>query len=95
MTNSSKESSPLNEPSPSNKSSPSKKSSHEIARLCIDKALLEASREGIAERDGLHALLVRLVEVYKDKQGIEDTRQALEFQAENLQGDEDYAFMRP
>ncbi len=70
-------------------------STYEIARSSITSALEEAAANAIPENDLLHAMLVSLVEIYKAKRGIEDTREALQFQAENLTGDEDFAFMRP
>jgi hypothetical protein len=43
----------------------------------------------------LRALLGTIVERYRDQHGVTDLKAVLQYQLDNCQGDEDYAFMRP
>ena len=70
-------------------------SAHSIAKSHVAAVVAEATAARIPTGDALHALLVNVVEAYKASRGIADTRNALEFQMNNLSDDIDYAFMRP
>lgn len=70
-------------------------SAYTIARGALDDAMKSAAKEGFAPADVAHALLVTLVETYKELRGMDDTRDALQFQLDNLRDDLDYEFMRP
>ena len=67
---------------------------YSIARTHVDAAVAEAAAAHLVTGDCLHALLVTVVEALKKERGVADTRQALEFQMDNLE-DRDYEFMRP
>jgi hypothetical protein len=70
-------------------------SAHSIAQQHVAAVAAESTAQRIPLGDALHALLVTVVQAYKSERGIADTRQALEFQANNLADDADYEFMRP
>jgi len=70
-------------------------SAHSIAKAHVAAAVAEATAARIPTADALHALLVTVVEAYKAAHGVADTRNALDFQMNNLSDDIDYAFMRP
>jgi hypothetical protein len=70
-------------------------SAHSIAKVHVAAAVEEATAARIPIGDALHALLVTVVHEYKSTHGIADTRNALEFQMNNLADDIDYEFMRP
>jgi hypothetical protein len=70
-------------------------SAYSIAKTHVDLALKEAAAARIPTADALHAVLVTVVQAYKAARGIPSTKQALEFQANNLADDQDYEFMRP
>jgi len=67
---------------------------YSIARAHVDAAVAEATAARLVPGDCLHALLVTVVEALMKERGLKDTRQALEFQMDNLE-DRDYEFMRP
>jgi hypothetical protein len=66
-----------------------------IARSHVEAALAESSAAKLPAGDCLHALLVTVAQALTKERGISDTRQALEFQMNNLNEDADYEFMRP
>ena len=70
-------------------------SAHSIAKKYVAAVVEEATAARIPAGDALHALLVTVVQAYKSTHGVADTRNALEFQMNNLADDIDYEFMRP
>lgn len=70
-------------------------SAYAIARQQIDGALSAAAETGVDEEMVLRALLSTLVERYRELRGVEDLKAVLQYQMDNVRGDEDYEFMRP
>jgi len=70
-------------------------SAYAIAKQTLAAALAEATETDIDEELLLRALLGSLCEAYRERMGPEDLKAILQFQLDNAQGDEDYAFMRP
>jgi outer membrane protein TolC len=70
-------------------------SAYSIAREQIDAALAAAADSGVDAEATLRALLGTVAERYRDLKGADDLRAVLQYQLDNSQGDEDYAFMRP
>ncbi len=70
-------------------------SAYSIARDHVAAAVAESAAANVPTGDCLHALLVSVVQALTTERGATDTRQALEFQANNLDEDADYEFMRP
>lgn len=70
-------------------------SAYAIARQHLDAARAAAREGGVDEELLLRALLGSVSEAYRNLKGPDDLRAVLQFQLDNAQGDEDYAFMRP
>ncbi len=70
-------------------------SAYSIANQQVDGALAAASEGGIAEEMVLRALLSTLVERYREIKGVDDLQAVLQYQLDNVRGDEDHEFMRP
>ena len=70
-------------------------SAYGIAKQQIDGALSAASESGVDEEMVLRALLSTLVERYRALRGVDDLKAVLQYQIDNVRGDEDFEFMRP
>ena len=68
---------------------------HKLAGAVIQQALEQARQEGYGEQDMARALMAQVIAVYKRERGMADIAHELQFLAENLDEDQDYAFMRP
>ncbi|MNN93572.1 hypothetical protein D3C81_2120470 [compost metagenome] len=68
---------------------------HDWARLVLEQSLSEAKQNGQAEELALRALLSAVVERSAGLRSAEDLAQELTFLADNLDPEQDYAFMRP
>ncbi|MCZ6709351.1 MAG: hypothetical protein O7B25_03200 [Gammaproteobacteria bacterium] len=60
-----------------------------------DSALMAVADTNIDPEATLRALLSIVAERYRDLRGIDDLRAVLNYQLDNVRGDEDYEFMRP
>lgn len=70
-------------------------SASEIAHRHFDAALAEALEQGTAADAVARALLYRVLATYQETRSVDDIRSELEFAAESLDDDREYAFMRP
>ncbi|WP_248798761.1 hypothetical protein [Pseudomonas sp. MWU13-2105] len=68
---------------------------YEWARQQVQASLEDAQVEGFEPGLGLRALLSAVVQQSKALRSAEDLADELQFLAENLDDDQDYAFMRP
>ncbi|MNP50702.1 hypothetical protein D3C76_1449820 [compost metagenome] len=68
---------------------------HDWARLVLEQSLSEAKQSGQSEELALRALLSAVVERSAGLRSVEDLAQELTFLANNLDPEQDYAFMRP
>lgn len=68
---------------------------HEWARARLEQTLSEASVAGVDPALALRALLSAVVECSQRMRTVEDLAGELQFLADNLDADRDYAFMRP
>lgn len=66
-----------------------------IARTTLDQALERAAEQGYTEQEVARALMSEIVAVYKRGRTNADIAHELNFLADNLDDDADYAFMRP
>ena len=66
-----------------------------LANTVMSNALSEAEQAGYSEQELARALMTEILAVYKRSRSASDIAHELEFLAENLDEDQDYAFMRP
>lgn len=70
-------------------------STHQWARQELQASLQRAQEQGHAPLLSLRALLSAVVELNHQQRDTADLAQELQFLADNLDPDRDYAFMRP
>lgn len=70
-------------------------SAYSIARDQLTQLQRNAEDAGIDEELLLRALMGSLVERYRELRGVDDLRAILQYQMDNVRGDEDHEFMRP
>lgn len=70
-------------------------SAYSIAKQHVEGALSAAAEAGVDPEMALRALLATLVERYRELKGVDDLKAILQYQLDNVRGDEDYEFMRP
>lgn len=68
---------------------------YKLASKIMQQALEEAAGEGFSEQNLARALMTEVLNVYKRERTPADITHELQFLAENLDEDEEYAFMRP
>ena len=68
---------------------------YKLAGDVMQQALEQAQQAGYGEQDMARALMAQVIAVYKRERGMADIAHELAFLAENLDEDQDYAFMRP
>lgn len=68
---------------------------YKLAGTVMQQALSQAAQAGYDEQDMARALMAEVITVYKRKRSQADIAHELGFLAENLDEDQDYAFMRP
>ena len=68
---------------------------YKLAGEMMQQALQQATQAGYSEQDMARALMAEVIAVYKRERGAADIAHELGFLAENLDEDQDYAFMRP
>ena len=66
-----------------------------VARTTMEQALERAAAQGYGEQDIARALMSEVIAVYKRGRSTADIAHGLGFQADNLDDDAEYAFMRP
>lgn len=68
---------------------------YKLAGEAMQQALQQAVQAGYGEQEMARALMTEVIAVYKRERGAADIAHELQFLAENLDEDQDYAFMRP
>lgn len=68
---------------------------YKLANTVMQQALEQAAEAGYDEQEMARALMTEVITVYKRKRSQADIAHELGFLAENLDEDQDYAFMRP
>lgn len=68
---------------------------YKLAGEAMQQALQQAAQAGYSEQEMARALMTEVIAVYKRERGAADIAHELQFLAENLDEDQDYAFMRP
>lgn len=68
---------------------------YKLAASVMQQAIAEAAEAGYDEQDIARALMAEVIAVYKRARTQADITHELQFLAENLDEDQDYAFMRP
>lgn len=68
---------------------------YRLAGTAMQQALSQAAEAGYDEQEMARALMAEVIAVYKRKRTQADIAHELEFLIENLDEDQDYAFMRP
>lgn len=66
-----------------------------LAKNIMQQATEHASAAGYSEQDLARALMSEVIAVYKRERSDQDIAHELNFLAENLDEDAEYAFMRP
>lgn len=66
-----------------------------LAKTIMQDASEQARTAGYSEQDLARALMSELIAVYKRERSNQDIAHELNFLAENLDEDAEYAFMRP
>ena len=70
-------------------------SAYTVAKEVMAQAIERAAAEGYDEQQLARGLMSEVINVYKRARSHEDIASELAFLADNLNDDEDYAFMRP
>lgn len=68
---------------------------YKLAEKIINEGLEQASQAGYGEQELARALMNEVLNLYKRDRSLVDIAHELNFLAENLDEDTDYAFMRP
>ena len=68
---------------------------HEAVNRHVEALLDEAKAQQLPADTVARALLNKVIEIYRRQRSVEDVRSELEFVAETLDDDTDFAFMRP
>ncbi|MCY1281302.1 hypothetical protein D9M68_183800 [compost metagenome] len=68
---------------------------HQWARRELEESLQRARAQGLDPLLALRALLSGVVELNRQERDLADLAQELQFLADNLDPERDYAFMRP
>lgn len=68
---------------------------YKLAASAMQQAIAQAAEAGYGEQDMARALMAEVIAVYKRARTPADITHELQFLAENLDEDQDYAFMRP
>ncbi|GGD05971.1 hypothetical protein [Halopseudomonas salina] len=68
---------------------------YKLAEKIVVEGVEQAQRAGYSEQDLARALMAEVLNVYKRERSLTDIAHELNFLAENLDEDTDYAFMRP
>ncbi|MAB40959.1 MAG: hypothetical protein CMK77_01600 [Pseudomonadales bacterium] len=70
-------------------------SAYKIAQQVMAEAIEKAAAAGYDEQELARALMSEVIAVYKKGRSQADIASELDFLANNLDDDQDYAFMRP
>lgn len=68
---------------------------YKLAEKIVKEGLEQAQQAGYGEQELARALMTEVLNVYKRERTLKDIGHELNFLAENLDEDTDYAFMRP
>jgi len=68
---------------------------YELARQHLDSAMAAAAAESIDPDRFAKALLSELLQQLRRRRSAEDIRSEVAFELENIEGDQDFPFMRP
>ncbi|NLY57857.1 MAG: hypothetical protein GX071_04945 [Gammaproteobacteria bacterium] len=68
---------------------------YKLAEALMQQGLAQAAEAGYDEQQMARALMTEVIAVYKRQRTQQDIAHELQFLAENLDEDQDYAFMRP
>lgn len=68
---------------------------YKLAERIVIEGVEQAKQAGYGEQDLARALMTEVLNVYKRGRSLKDIAHELNFLAENLDEDTDYAFMRP
>lgn len=68
---------------------------YKLSEAVMQQALNQAGEAGYSEQEMARALMAEVLAVYKQGRTQADIAHELQFLAENLDEDQDYAFMRP
>jgi hypothetical protein len=68
---------------------------YKLAEKIVIEGIEQAQQAGYGEQDLARALMAEVLNVYKRERSMIDIAHELNFLADNLDEDTDYAFMRP
>lgn len=68
---------------------------YKLAGKIVDEGVEQAKQAGYGEQELARALMTEVLNIYKRERALTDIAHELNFLAENLDEDTDYAFMRP
>lgn len=70
-------------------------SAYKVAKAVMAQGVEQALAEGYDEQAFARAMMTEVIAVYRRARSMDDIASELKFQADNLDEDEEYAFMRP
>lgn len=70
-------------------------SAYKLARVVMAQGIEQAAAQGYDEQAFARAMMAELIAVYRRARSMDDIASELKFLADNLDEDEEYAFMRP
>ncbi|HDY99294.1 MAG TPA: hypothetical protein ENH72_12510 [Pseudomonas sabulinigri] len=68
---------------------------YKVAKAVMAQGVEQALAEGYDEQAFARAMMTEVIAVYRRARSMDDIASELKFQADNLDEDEEYAFMRP
>lgn len=68
---------------------------YKLAEKLVQEGIDQAQQAGYGEQELARALMTEVINVYRRERTLTDIAHELNFLAENLDEDTDYAFMRP
>ncbi|MEH6798489.1 MAG: hypothetical protein V7681_04180 [Halopseudomonas sabulinigri] len=70
-------------------------SAYKVAKAVMAQGVEQALAEGYDEQAFARAMMTEVIAVYRRARSMDDIASELKFQADNLDEDQEYAFMRP
>jgi len=70
-------------------------SAYKLAKVVMAHGIEQAAGEGYDEQAFARAMMTEVISVYRRARSMDDIASELKFLADNLDEDEEYAFMRP
>ena len=70
-------------------------SAYKVAKAVMAQGVEQALAEGYDKQAFARAMMTEVIAVYRRARSMDDIASELKFQADNLDEDQEYAFMRP